>query len=263
MNIKINPEVKLEKLNNFWNHIHFHPTDALEDEWGQRILNRIHKDNAAKTVRMYAMLEDIVTRDENGKLVYDFTLNDIRLDFLVSKGFDILLSYNFIPPCISSDADELSTVCKNATRYKGKFIVTAPPEDFSDWDEICLKYTEHIVERYGIEEVSRWKLQCMNEPDYKAFFMAKAKTIEERCENYCRLYKGFEAALMKVSERLCPIGPALADNFTFFELFLNYVKENNLRLDYICFHSYGVHPHRLSQNGLHVIDLYNQIKKIL
>jgi hypothetical protein len=93
--------------------------------------------------------------------------------------------------------------------------------------------------------------------------MAKAKTIEERCENYCRLYKGFEAALMKVSERLCPIGPALADNFTFFELFLNYVKENNLRLDYICFHSYGVHPHRLSQNGLHVNDLYNQIKKRL
>ena len=25
---------------NFWNNVHFHPTDAVEDLWGQEILNR-------------------------------------------------------------------------------------------------------------------------------------------------------------------------------------------------------------------------------
>ena len=86
---------------NFWNHIHFHPTDAIEDEWGQNILNEIAKDKVAGTVRMYAMLEDIVTMDENGKLVYDYTLNDQRMDYMIDKGFNLLVSYNFIPKCIA------------------------------------------------------------------------------------------------------------------------------------------------------------------
>ena len=58
---------------NFWNHIHFHPTDAIEDDWGRNILDQIAADSVAKTVRMYAMLEDIVTMDEQGKLQYDYT----------------------------------------------------------------------------------------------------------------------------------------------------------------------------------------------
>ena len=77
----------VKKLENFWNHIHFHPTDAIEDDWGQRILNRVAEDKVAKTVRMYAMLEDIVTMDENGNLKYDFTLNDTRMDYMIKELF--------------------------------------------------------------------------------------------------------------------------------------------------------------------------------
>ena len=55
-----------KQQNNFWNHVHFHPTDAIEDDWGQKILNEVAKDKVAKVIRMYAMLEDIVTMDENG-----------------------------------------------------------------------------------------------------------------------------------------------------------------------------------------------------
>ena len=100
-------------LANFWNNIHFHPTDAIEDEWGQKILNDVAADGVAKTVRMYAMLEDIVTRDENGQLRFDFTENDVRMDYMVSKGFNLLLSYNFIPACIARNANLQSNIAKN------------------------------------------------------------------------------------------------------------------------------------------------------
>ena len=85
---------------NFWNHVHFHPTDAIEDDWGQKILNEVAKDNVAKVVRMYAMLEDIVTMDEDGNFVYDFTENDTRMDYIVEKGFTPLISYAFVPKCL-------------------------------------------------------------------------------------------------------------------------------------------------------------------
>lgn len=92
MELQINTSERTRTIHNFWNHIHFHPTDAIEDDWGQRILNRIHEDGIAGTVRMYTMLEDVVTIAADGTLQYDFTENDIRMDYMVGKGFNILLS---------------------------------------------------------------------------------------------------------------------------------------------------------------------------
>ena len=89
MSTIINTKEPIKKLENFWNSIHFHPTDAIEDDWGRRILDDVANDKVADTVRMYAMLEDIVT-EKDGKLFYDFTENDVRLDYMVQKGFDVL-----------------------------------------------------------------------------------------------------------------------------------------------------------------------------
>lgn len=261
MKFVVDTNKTVKKLNNFWNHIHFHPTDAIEDDWGQRILNRVADDGVAKTVRMYAMLEDIVTMDENGNLQYDFTLNDTRMDYMIEKGFNIFLSYNFIPPCISSDPNELSTVSKNKTRYKGKFIVTAPPKDYELWEEICRVYTEHIVERYGLEKVKEWRLQCLNEPDLFKFFMYNCEDTVERVTEYNKLYYHFQKGILSVSDELSLGGPALSHDFDFMNLFLKYVRESGCRLDYICFHTYGTTPGYLN-NGEVPFNVRNSLEKI-
>ncbi len=241
---------KVEKqVKNFWNAIHFHPTDAIEDAWGQRILNRVAEDKVAKTVRMYTMMEDIVSMDANGNLQYDFTENDVRMDYMVQKGFDLLLSYNFIPPCISTNPGEVSKVCKKATRYKGKFIVTAPPKDYKLWEEICYTYTKHIVERYGMARVKNWKLQCFNEPDSRGFFMRDEGNLETKAKEYCKLYDAFEAGIRRVSDKLFIGGPALAVFCDFLDVFLTHVRENKKKMDYICFHVYGTSPDALNAGG--------------
>ena len=74
--VNIDTQGKKTKVNNFWNSLHFHPTDAIEDEWGQRIIDSIADNRAANFVRIYAMLEDIVSKDDKGNLIYDFTLNE-------------------------------------------------------------------------------------------------------------------------------------------------------------------------------------------
>jgi xylan 1,4-beta-xylosidase len=40
-----------------------------------------------------------------------------------------------------------------------------PPKDYGMWGELVRKYTEHLVERYGREEVSKWYFEVWNEPD--------------------------------------------------------------------------------------------------
>lgn len=241
----------LKKQKNFWNSCLFHPTDAIEDPWGKRILDRIAEDGAIKTVRIYTMFEDIVYTDENGALCYDFRLSDLRIDYLIEKGFNLLLAYAGIPDCIASSNDDKTSNSKNKTRYKGKLWNASEPRDYALWEEICYSYTKHLVERYGMETVSQWHLQCFNEPDIPSFFLSGypstvADTMKYRLPAYCKLYAAFAKGIGRVSDRLQIGGPALAAYYEFLGGFLDYVKEHALKLDFISVHNYGTHPNLLT-----------------
>ncbi len=261
--IKISSEI-VRKQHNFWNHIHFHPTDAIEDEWGQRYLGEVSDAKVANTVRMYAMLEDIVTCDADGELCYDFTENDVRMDYMISKGFNLLVSLNFIPPCISESYDRNNTETRVGSRYKGKFLCTIPPKDWGLWETVCYEYIKHIVERYSLERVKNWYLQCYNEPDVAAYFYAPlGKTPEAlklRCEQYCHMYEAFQKAAIRVSPSLKIGGPA-ASWERVFETWLAYVKEHNLKADFACGHAYGTRPSDIN-NGIRDINASHNVKKI-
>lgn len=261
--LKINTEV-IKRQENFWNHCLFHPTDAVEDAWGKRILDRLSADGSIQTVRIYTMFEDIVLKDENGKLTYDFRVNDLRLDYLVEKGLDLMLAYAGIPDCIALNNQTRTSVSKNKTRYKGKLFNTSAPEDYALWEEICYEYTKHIIERYGIETVSKWHLHCFNEPDIAAFFLADLPEDEActkiRVQEYCKLYHAFEKGIRKASDKLCIGGPALAWHLDFLGDFLDYVKEHRLQLDYIPLHNYGTSPDRLN-DGSRPFCVGNNVEK--
>ncbi|MBO5218458.1 MAG: hypothetical protein J6C52_03445 [Clostridia bacterium] len=257
--IRIDTAVKA-KQHNFWNNIHFHPTDAIEDAWGQRYLDAVAEAGIAHTVRMYTMFEDMVTMDEAGKLVFDFTENDTRMDYMVARGFHLLVCYNFIPPCIAEYNDKTNTEVRVSSRYKGKTLCTMPPRDFALWEEVCRVYTAHIVERYGLERVKNWYLQCYNEPDVRGFFMAPLGTGDEafhkRMEEYGKLYAAFVRGTTAVSEALKIGGPA-ASNGRAFELWLKYIKEHDLRADFACAHSYGTNPQNINSGKRDIGADYN------
>ena len=221
----------VKKQKNFWNACVFHPTDAVEDPWGRRILDRMAKDGAVKTVRIYAMLEDIVYLDGEGGLCFDFRLSDLRLDYLLEQGYDLLLAYAGIPDCIAASLDGKTSVAKGKTRYKGKMWNTSSPKDLGLWEEICRAYTQHNVDRYGIETVSKWRCQCFNEPDLPLFFLSELPhdAVEARLSAYCGLYEAFERGIGRVSEKIPVGGPALAEKPAFLEGFLRHVKAKGLK----------------------------------
>ena len=221
-----------KQLKNFWNHIVFHPTDAIEDEWGQQYLDKIAEDKAAIGVRIYTIFEEMVTLDENGKMQFDFTKNDFRIDYLLSKGFEPFIAYTFFPQWLSAEQDpELM-----GKRYKGNVLARSYLSDYKKWGEICRRYTEHIVERYGEDRVATWKIHCYNEPDLHHFFYRRAKDNYTRAMAYCKMYDEFANAISSVSTKLKIGGPALAEsvkNFEFLEFFLNHVKESGAKIDFI------------------------------
>lgn len=224
-------------------------------------MEQVAADGVAKTVRMYAMLEDIVSMDENGNLQYDYTECDTRIDYLLSKGFNLLLSYNFIPKCIAIDPDEGTSNAKKKLRYKNKTICASPPRDYALWEEICYQFTRHIVERYGEEQVSKWYLQCFNEPDIGAYFMKYETDPFVRVGEYLKLYRGFSNAICRVSKKLKAGGPAMAHNPVFLMEFLRLVKAEGLKFDYFCGHSYGTMPQALN-DGTGRLHPLNNVKKI-
>jgi len=255
----------LKKQHNFWNGIHFHPTDAIEDAWGQRILDTVSADGVADTVRMYAMLEDIVTMDTDGRLQYDFTQNDIRLDYMLSKGFRIFLSYNFMPACIARDPSLVT-----GKRYKGKTICSSIPKDYSLWEEVCYTYTRHLVERYGKETVSGWYLQCWNEPDLGAFFMRGVpashndpEALALRLREYVKLYRHFAAGVTGACDTARIGGPSLDNDLLFLDGFLRTVHDQGIPIDFVGIHPYGklnpVHAEnnlRVHEENQRIIDRY-------
>lgn len=244
--IKISDKV-LKKQKNFWNDALFHPTDAVEDSWGRRIIDRMAEDRSVNTIRIYSMFEDIVYEDMEGNLRYDFRVNDLRLDYLTEKGFNILLAYAAMPDCIARRTDTTTSVSFNKTRYKGKMFNTSPPKDHALWEEVCYQYTKHIVERYGEDTVAKWRIQCWNEPDIKNFFMSDLPDDDKvsRFTEYNKLYESFVRGVCRASDKLVIGGPALAGYTEFLEGWLSFVKEKNLRLDFISLHNYGTEPKKM------------------
>lgn len=238
----------LKKQPKFWNHALFHPTDAIEDPWGRRILDRIAADGAIKTIRIYSMFEDIVYTDENGRLCYDFRLSDLRLDYLLEKGYDLLIAYAGMPDCIAASTELQTSVSKNKTRYKGKMFNTSPPKDYALWEAVCYEYTKHLVERYGEETVAKWHCHCHNEPDISLFWMTDHDKDDDvaRSTEYCKLYDAFVRGVRRASKGIRIGGPALAHRIGFLDRFLAHVRETGVEMDYIALHTYGTGVSRIN-----------------
>lgn len=263
--LKITDKI-IKKQENFWNNCLFHPTDAIEDPWGKRLIEQFHSDGAIKTIRIWTMFEDIAYMDNAGNLQYDFRLNDLRIDYLTQLGFDLVLAYGMIPECIASDKTATASVAKGKTRYKGKLINSSLPTDFKLWEDICYQYTKHLVERYGEDRVSRWHLQCLNEPDNGSFFIPNRNDLPSRemtdirIREYLRLYESFQKGVLRASKNLHIGGPVVSNSTIFLDGFLGGAREKELRLDFLALHNYGTSPSALNK-GDSCITVDNNIRK--
>jgi xylan 1,4-beta-xylosidase len=108
----------------------------------------------------------------------------------------------------------------------------SPPKDYKKWGELVGQFARHLVERYGIEEVSQWYFEVWNEPNLD-FWAGVPKE-----QTYYQLYDAAARELKLVSPRLKVGGPATAQA-AWVDRFIQHVAQDNVPADFVSTHVYG------------------------
>jgi xylan 1,4-beta-xylosidase len=108
----------------------------------------------------------------------------------------------------------------------------SPPKDYDKWDDMIDHFARHLIERYGIEEVSQWYFEVWNEPNLD-FWAGKPKE-----ETYYQLYDSTAKTLKQVDSRLRVGGPATAQA-AWVDRFIKHTVENKVPVDFVSTHVYA------------------------
>jgi xylan 1,4-beta-xylosidase len=178
-------------------------------------------------VRFHAILHDevgVYNEDEHGNPVYNFAYVDQIYDGLLKNGVRPFVEISFMPKKLAFNPDALHPFW-----YKQN---VSPPKSLERWDDLIKHFAQHLVERYGIDEVAQWYFEVWNEPNIDFW------NGIPRDRSYFELYAHTARDLKGVSEQLRVGGPATAAAHWVPE-FLKYAAENHVPVDFVSTHGYA------------------------
>lgn len=118
-----------------------------------------------------------------------------------------------------------------------------PPKDYKKWEDFIRNLTQHFTERYGVDEVKTWYFEVWNEPNLTPGFWTGTQ------EEYFKLYKYAVHGVKSVNADYKVGGPGTAGAAWESEM-IEYCTNNNVPIDFISTHSYGVKQGFLDEFGL-------------
>jgi xylan 1,4-beta-xylosidase len=159
-----------------------------------------------------------------GESIYNFSYIDQIYDGLLANHVRPFVELSFMPKKMASDPAAL-----HAFWYKQN---VSPPKDYKLWDAMITAFTQHLIDRYGIEEVAKWDFEVWNEPNLD-FWVGKPAQ-----PTYFELYDHTALGIKKVSNRLRVGGPSTAQA-AWVTAFLQHCKQNNMPVDFVSTHVYA------------------------
>jgi xylan 1,4-beta-xylosidase len=159
-----------------------------------------------------------------GESIYNFSYVDQIYDGLLASHLRPFVELSFMPKKMASDPAAL-----HAFWYKQN---VSPPKDYKLWDDMITAFIQHLVERYGIDEIAKWDFEVWNEPNLDFWAGKPAQPT------YFELYDHTALAIKKVSNRLRVGGPSTAQA-AWVTAFLQHCKQNNIPVDFVSTHVYA------------------------
>ncbi|MES2390184.1 MAG: glycosyl hydrolase family 39 [Acidobacteriota bacterium] len=223
---------------------------ALRDDY-RYDLQQVKQATDFKSVRFHAIFHDEVglydpgrqlkdpslpAEAANDRSVYNFSYVDQIYDGLLASGVRPYVELSFMPRKMSSDptASHPFWYAPNVN----------PPKDYKLWDDMITTFAQHLIARYGIDEVATWDFEVWNEPNLD-FWMGSPKQ-----STYFTLYDHTARALKAVSPRLIVGGPSTAQA-GWVPDFLKHTHDNNVPVDFVSTHVYA---NDTSENVFHTSD---------
>lgn len=232
--------------------------EGLRAGWLEH-LQLVKKNCGFRYVRMHGLFHDdmfVYFRKPDGKVVYNWQYIDELYDRMLAIGVKPFVELGFFPKDMAAE--------NSKTQMWWKGYVSVDRNNFGKWHDLIKAFTQHIVDRYGINEVLTWYFEVWNEPNLTGTggFFHGTKS------DYFRLYKEAVTAIKSIDERLKVGGPAtsnfIADHrhdgeildhsqsrfYTqeeinkqqwkgvWIEDFLYYCEKENLPVDFISTHPY-------------------------
>ncbi len=155
--------------------------------------------------------------------VTSFVYLDQVYDRLLELGVKPFVELSFMPGALASSRNAIFWYRAN----------TSPPKDFAAWGQLVAALARHLVQRYGIAEVSQWRFECWNEPNLSFWAGTQAQ--------YFELYRVTAASLKGVDARLQVGGPSTAMAM-WIPAFLEYCRARRLPVDFVSTHVYPDDP---------------------
>jgi xylan 1,4-beta-xylosidase len=224
--IEIDPRAESHPFPHYWERM-FGSGRAilsLRDSY-RRDLRTVKQATGFEYVRFHAVLDDEVgLYDEvDGNPVYNFSYVDQIYDGLLENGVRPFVELSFMPKKLAA---------QQITQSFWYQPIIAPPKDWAKWDHLISHFAQHLVDRYGIDEVSHWYFEVWNEPNID-FWAGEPKQ-----ETYFQLYDATVRALKKISPQLRVGGPATAQA-AWVDRFIAHAVENQVPLDFVSTHVYA------------------------
>lgn len=207
--------------------------EGLRADWQQQ-LAYVKATCGFRYIRMHGLLTDdmgVYHEDKNGKPEYNFQYIDALYDFLLSINVKPFVELSFMPSSLASGTKTIFWWRGNVT----------PPKDYEKWSRLIKALTEHFTERYGAPEVKTWYFEVWNEPNLDGFWTGTQ-------QEYFKLYTSTVNAVKSVNKAYRVGGPATAGAVWVPEM-IDFCFKNNIPIDFISTHTYGVKQGFLDEFG--------------
>jgi xylan 1,4-beta-xylosidase len=207
--------------------------EGLRADWQQQ-LAEIRRDAGFSYVRMHGLLTDdmgVYTIDEQGRERYNFQYVDVLYDYLLDIGMKPFVELGFMPSALASGEQTIFWWRGNVT----------PPSSWERWEDLVRALVAHWTERYGAAAVRTWYFEVWNEPNLDGFWAGSQA-------DYYQLYAHAARAIKSVDPAYRVGGPATA-GAAWLPEFIAWCHQNEVPLDFVSTHSYGVRQGYLDEFG--------------
>lgn len=166
----------------------------------------------------------VVSKNDKGQLIYDFSLLDREVDAIIKAGAKPFLSLSYVPPDLADPA--------NPER----------PASYALWQELVMETVAHYSGKAN-KNISGVYYEVYNEPDLFGKWSPP---------DYMLLY---EASVKGAAEapNTNPFligGPGITSFMkTFMETFFNVAQNKNLRVDFVSWHAYYPNVNKITQDA--------------
>jgi xylan 1,4-beta-xylosidase len=189
-------------------------------------LRTVRGATALSYVRFHGILDDdigVYSEGRRGKPIYNFSYVDQVYDGLLANGVRPFVELSFMPSRLAQ---------RNIRHSFWYHPVVSPPRDYRHWDALITALARHLVQRYGIDEVSHWYFEVWNEPNLD-FWAGNPKQA-----TYWTLYDHTARSLKAVDARLRVGGPATAQA-AWVAAFIRHCQQYGVPVDFVSSHVYG------------------------